>query len=142
MGYDEDRQLSIDGELVPKTHNYENLIITANTYKPGAGAAIVTEDMFINQGFYDPDMDYMYQDPEGLFHTCTNQGDVLQQVSELYIVYHSLAKERPWGSAPYILGSNRNVPTIEIAIHTCTVYYTSIILAKCMMSWAKQFVLV
>ena len=81
VGYGEDGQLNIDGELVPKTHNYENQVITTDQDKPGAGAAVATEQTFINQGLYDPDMDYMNQDPEGLFHTYTNQDDLLQQVS-------------------------------------------------------------
>ena len=85
VGYDEDGQLNIDGELVPKTHNYENQVIAADKDKPGAtGAAVAAENTFINQGLYDPDMDYMNQDPEGLFHTYTNQDDLLQQVSGLH----------------------------------------------------------
>ena len=92
VGYDEDGQLNIDGEVVPKTHSYENQVIAADKDKPvttgagaGAGAAAgpTAEDMFINPGLYDPDMDYMNQDPEGLFHTYTNQDDLLQQVSEM-----------------------------------------------------------
>ena len=85
MGYDEDGQLNIDGELVPKTHNYENQVIAADKDRPGAtgGAAAATENTFYNPGLYDPDMDYMNQDPEGLFHTYTNQDDLLQQVSRV-----------------------------------------------------------
>lgn len=76
VGYDEDGQLNIDGSLVPKTHSYENQVIS--TEKKG-GAAVGGD--FINEGFYDPDMDYMNQDPEGLFHTYSNQDDLLQRVS-------------------------------------------------------------
>ncbi len=82
VGYDEDGQLNIDGELIPKTHNYENQVISTDKDTPGAGgAAAATENTFYNPGLYDPDMDYMNQDPEGLFHTYTNQDDLLQQVS-------------------------------------------------------------
>jgi hypothetical protein len=45
---------------------------------------LATENTFYNPGgLYDPDMDYMNQDPEGLFHTYTNQDDLLQQVSRV-----------------------------------------------------------
>jgi hypothetical protein len=82
MSYDEDGQLNTDEELVPKIHNYENQVIAADKDRPGAsGAAAATENTFYNPGLYDPDMDYMNPDPEELFHTYTNQDDLLQQVS-------------------------------------------------------------
>ena len=79
VGYDEDGHLNIDGELVPRTHSYENQVIAGDS-KGGAGGGVGGNDAFINQGVYDPNMDYMNQDPEGLFHTYTNQDDLLQQV--------------------------------------------------------------
>ena len=83
VGYDEDGQLNIDGTLVPKTHSYENQVIPGGSKRPLAKAASNAEatDGFINEGVYDPDMDYMNQDPEGLFHTYSNQDDLLEQVS-------------------------------------------------------------
>ena len=77
VGYDEDGQLNIDGALVPKTHNYENQVISAASK---SNAAAGGGGNLVNEGFYDPDMDYMNQDPEGLFHTYSNQDDLLQQV--------------------------------------------------------------
>ena len=81
VGYDEDGHLNIDGELVPRTHSYENQVITGDG-KGGAGGGTGGDNTFINEGVYDPNMDYMNQDPEGLFHTYTNQDDLLQQVSQ------------------------------------------------------------
>ena len=84
VGYDEDGQLNIDGTLVPKTHSYENQVIPAVGSRVGrASSNTEATGDFINEGFYDPDMDYMNQDPEGLFHTYTNQDDLLEQVSEV-----------------------------------------------------------
>ena len=82
VGYDEDGQLNIDGELVPKTHSYENQVITGDKRGGAGGGAGGGDKDFINEGFYDPDMDYMNQDPEGLFHTYSNQDDLLQQVRD------------------------------------------------------------
>ena len=76
VGYDEDGHVNIDGELIPRTHSYENQVITGNG-KGGAEGAAGGDD---NEGIYDPNLDYMNQDPEGRFHTYTNQDDLLQQV--------------------------------------------------------------
>ena len=89
IGYDEDGQLNIDGELVPKTHSYENQIISGDKGGGAAGGA-VGGATFVNQGIYDPDMDYMNQDPEGLFHTYSNQDDLLQQVSKTFVQFKSI----------------------------------------------------
>ena len=85
VAYDEDGHVNIDGELVPRTHCYENQVIPGDSKGGagtggGAGGGAGGDGNFINEGFYDPDMDYMNQDPEGLFHTYTNQDDLLQQV--------------------------------------------------------------